>query len=86
MKNVEEKDTGTLQYDWFLNADQTECVVRERYQDSSALLDHIGNLGDLMGALLSVSDLSVEVYGSPSEQLLNATEGMDIKIYGAFPA
>ena len=31
MKVAREMDTGTLQYDWFLNESRTECVVRERY-------------------------------------------------------
>ena len=64
MKSVKEKDTGTLQYDWFLDADQTECVVREHYKDSDAAMEHMGNLGDLLGALLSVCDMSLEVYGN----------------------
>jgi quinol monooxygenase YgiN len=36
--SVREKDTGTLQYDWFFNDDETECVVRERYRDSDAVI------------------------------------------------
>ncbi len=31
---VREKDKGTLQYDWYFNEDNTECVVLERYKDS----------------------------------------------------
>ena len=38
---VREKDTGTRQYDWFFNEQHNECVVRERYADSDALLEHI---------------------------------------------
>ncbi len=38
MKSVREEDNGTLQYDWFFNEDHTECVVRERYRDSEAIL------------------------------------------------
>ena len=34
MRTVREQDSGTLQYDWFLNKAQTECVVRETYRDS----------------------------------------------------
>ena len=44
----------------------------------------MGNLVDTLGQLLSVSDLSLEVYGNPSEELMKATEGMDIKVYGWF--
>ena len=28
MQSVREKDSGTLQYDWFFNNDETECVVK----------------------------------------------------------
>ena len=38
LKSVREEDNGTLQYDWFFNEDHTECVVRERYRDSEAIL------------------------------------------------
>ena len=78
---VKEKDTGTLQYDWFLNADETVCVVREHYTSSEAVLEHMGNLGEALPALLGVCDLSLEIYGSPSDTLLQALEGMGINYY-----
>jgi quinol monooxygenase YgiN len=31
MEIVRTKDTGTLQYDTYLNEDQSECVIIERY-------------------------------------------------------
>jgi quinol monooxygenase YgiN len=34
MEIVRTKDTGTLQYDIYLNDDQTECIVIERHRDS----------------------------------------------------
>jgi quinol monooxygenase YgiN len=34
------KDTGTLQYELYINCDNTECLFVERYRDSQALLDH----------------------------------------------
>jgi quinol monooxygenase YgiN len=36
---VRTKDTGTLEYDLFLNTDGTECFVQERYRDSAAGLE-----------------------------------------------
>ena len=78
---VKEKDQGTLQYDWFFNEDQHECVVLERYQDSNALLDHMGNLGETLGQLLSTGDFSAEVFGTPSTELLNASEGLDVIVF-----
>ena len=84
MQSVREKDTGTLKYDWFLSADESECLVHEKYQDSNAVFEHIGNLGETMGALLGVCDLSLEVCGSPSAELVAATTEMAPKIYAPF--
>ena len=84
MESTRAKDQGTLQYDWFFNEDHTECVVRERYVDSDALLAHIGNLGETFGEILSVPDLSAEVCGTPSEELLKATEGIEKTVYSYF--
>jgi len=81
MESVREKDTGTLQYDWFFNADETECVVRETYRDSGAVLEHIGNLGETMGALLSVCDMDLEVYGSPTQELAEASKELAPTVY-----
>jgi quinol monooxygenase YgiN len=84
LRSVVERDDGTLQYDWFLNEAKTECVVRETYRDSDAVLHHIANLGETMGKLLSVCDLSVEVFGDPSSELLEATADIPTQVYGYF--
>jgi len=84
VRTVREKDKGTLQYDWFFSEDQTSCEVREKYQDSEAVLEHMQNLGDTLGELLSLCDLSLSIYGSPSDDLLDALKGMDIRYYRPF--
>jgi quinol monooxygenase YgiN len=84
IRMVREKDSGTLQYDWFLNEAQTECVVRETYRDSEAVLEHIANLGASLGAILSVCDWTFEVCGSPSPELVKATTGLSLKLYTPF--
>lgn len=84
MRLVRERDSGTLQYDWFFNDNHTECVVRETYKDSEAVLEHIANLGETMGAILSIGDWSFEVYGSPSAELVKAAAGLTPKIYSLF--
>ncbi len=84
MESVRNNDSGTVQYDWFFNADQTECVVRETYRDSEAVLEHVANLGDTMAALLAVCNLDLEVFGSPSAELLEATAAMAPRVYSVF--
>lgn len=81
---VQAKDTDTLQYNWYFNETQTECVLRETYPDSNALLAHLGNIGDLFGKLIALGDFSAEVYGEPSQELLQATAGLNIKVYSFF--
>jgi quinol monooxygenase YgiN len=81
LASTKEKDPGTLQYDWFFSEDQLECVVREIYADSNSVFAHLANLGDLFGKILQTADMSLEVYGEPSEELRKATEGMNPTIY-----
>ena len=84
MRLVRERDSGTVQYDWFFNDTHTECVVRETYKDSKAVLEHVANLGATLGAILEVSDMALEVYGSPSAELVEATTALAPKIYSPF--
>jgi len=84
MQVVREKDTGTLQYDWFLDADGRECVVRERYRDSAAVLEHAGNLGELLGRVASVSDPDIEILGAPTAELLAGLAALKPRVYAAF--
>ena len=69
MEIARTKDTGTLQYDIYLNDDQSEGLVLERYRDSEALIEHGANLGDLFAAILATGSFSGEVVGEPSAEL-----------------
>ena len=78
---VMESDPGTVVYEWYLNEELMECVVWEVYKDSDSLLAHTGNVGGYLDQLVNLSDISIEIYGNPNEELLAATEGLDIKVY-----
>jgi quinol monooxygenase YgiN len=84
MESVRQRDSGTLQYDWFFNADETECVVRERYRDSAAVLEHATNLGDLLPGIAAVSRPDIEIYGAPTAELLEALAGLVPRVYSAY--
>jgi hypothetical protein len=84
MSIVRAKDSGTLQYDWFFSTDGKECVVRERYRDSSAVLEHAANLGDLIGGLMGVSEPDIEIYGAPTDELLAAIAMLEPRVYSAY--
>ncbi len=62
-------DTGTLQYDTFFNADETECIVIERFRDADALIQHGENLAHLMDAIIATGSVSGELLGELSPEL-----------------
>jgi quinol monooxygenase YgiN len=70
MDIVRTKDSGTLQFDIYLNDDESECMVIERYRDSDALIEHSENLRELSEAILAiVSVVHGEVLGEVSAEL-----------------
>ena len=81
ISTVKEKDPGTLTYDWYLNENNMECEVVEIYADSQAVIAHSGNVGEILQKVLEVADLSLKLYGNPSEELRNALQGLDVKVY-----
>jgi quinol monooxygenase YgiN len=83
---VRTRDTGTLEYELFLNADGTECFVHERYRDSAAGLEHMANIGPMMKPLSEVCTTTGEVCGTPSPELRGALEKAGVRIYAPFQA
>ncbi len=89
IRQTKEKDTGTLQYDWFLSSDRTECEIREVYESSEALAEHKHNLRKALKRLFEefAYDHTVVLYGDPSPQLLEGARTMmpdvEIKVYSS---
>jgi quinol monooxygenase YgiN len=85
ISQVKEKDPGTLQYDWFLNSDKTECEIREVYESSEAFLAHRANLREALTLLFEqyATDHSVVFYGDPSPELMQTADkmGVEVKTY-----
>jgi len=84
MESVRTKDSGTLQYEVYLSADETEALVLERYRDSEALLEHFANLGDTMAAIFETCSASGEVCGDPNPELRQMLEGAGVRIFKPF--
>jgi len=81
MQVVRTRDTGTLQYELYLNEDQTECLVLERYRDVQSLLHHQNNLGGLMDALLKTCTASGEACGKTTPELVKALAGSPVRLF-----
>ena len=84
MQIVPAKDTGTLQYEIYVNGDQPECIVLERYKNSAALIQHAANVGDLMQAILATGSVSGEPLGEPSADLQAQLTGGPVRLFTPF--
>lgn len=84
MQIVRERDTGTLQYEIYLNDDQTEAIVLERYTDSNALAVHLSNIGALGQAMLDTADVTGELLGDVSEELQASLAGSPVQLFKPF--
>ena len=72
-------DSGTLQYDLFLNDDQTECMIVERYRDSDAAMEHAANLGHLFDDVLATVEIvHGELLGELSPELRAKLVGSEL--------
>jgi quinol monooxygenase YgiN len=81
MEIARTKDSGTLQYDIFLNDDETEAIVLERFSSSKALLEHGANQGDLAAAIFATGSFSGEVLGEPSAELKESLADQPVRIF-----
>lgn len=77
-------DTGTLQYNLYLNDDQSECIIIERYKDSAAVIEHGSHIGDLAPSMFATGSVSSEMLGEPSAELRAMTKGGAIRIFTPF--
>lgn len=60
-------------------------MVRETYADSDAVLAHMANLGELLPQLVEAGGgVEIEVFGSPSAQLLEAAAALEPSVYAYF--
>src|ERR687898_731677 len=76
---VRATEPGTLQYDLYLNGDQSECMFIERYRASEAAMAHAANVGHLFAPVLAtVSVVHGELLCEPSAELKAKLAGSDV--------
>ena len=78
---VRAEDSGTLQYDTYLNADQSRAVVLERFRDAEALILHSENMAPLMESIMATGDVSGELLGELTDDLRARLEGGPVGLF-----
>jgi quinol monooxygenase YgiN len=78
---VRTKDVGTLQYDTYFNADESESIVLERFRDSDALILHSENMVPFMESIMATGTVSGELLGDLSEELRAQIAGSPVGLF-----
>jgi quinol monooxygenase YgiN len=82
MEIVRAEDPGTLQYDTYFNADETEAIVLERFRDAESLIQHSQNLAHLMEPILATGTCHGELLGDPGDELrATLTPGGPVQLF-----
>lgn len=80
------QEEGALGYEWFLSSDGTTCHINERYADSAATLEHLGNFGANFAErfLSCFSPTALYVYGEPNDEVRGALDGFGAVYLGTW--
>jgi hypothetical protein len=64
-----DEEPGTLDCEYYLNADKTVCHIHERYRDSAGLITHAENFGSVFSErfMQACNPTRFNVYGTPNE-------------------
>jgi quinol monooxygenase YgiN len=79
VSTTEADEPGTVNYEWFVSADESTCHIYERYADSAALMRHLGNFGEKFAKrFMSILQPSrMMVYGEPTDEVIAALSGLN---------
>ena len=84
---VEANEPDTIDYQFYLNRDETKCIVHETYANSEAVLTHNNGVASqtILPKIFNVSTISrFDVYGNPSEELQKVLASFGAQIYNLF--
>jgi quinol monooxygenase YgiN len=86
-KDVETNEPGTLEYRFYLNEDETKCIVHETYADSKATLLHNDSAASktILPNIFNIAQLNrLDVYGYPNDELKKVLAGLNSETFNLF--
>jgi quinol monooxygenase YgiN len=86
-KAVETDEPYVIHYQFYLNSDESKCVVWETFANSEAVLAHTRSVASqtILPKISSISKIDrIDVYGNPNEELEKALTNFDAQIYNLF--
>ena len=84
---VEANEPDTINYQFYLNRDETRCIVHETYANSEAVLAHFTGVASqtILPKIFCVSRIiRFDVYGNPSAELQKVLTSFGPQTYNLF--
>src|ERR671935_62949 len=81
---VEADEPDIINYQFYLNRDETKCIVHETYANSEAVLAHNSGIASqtILPKIFSVAKIRrFDVYGNPSEELQNVLKSSGFNLF-----
>lgn len=81
VEKIRTTDKGTLAFGVYPTGDG-EYIFLELYKDSEAALSHLANVGELLGRMGDLADMTapLEVYGDINDQLRETYAGWNAQV------
>ncbi|MFL1011008.1 putative quinol monooxygenase [Flavisericum labens] len=81
-------EPDTINYEWSINLENSECHIFERYTNSDAVRTHLGNFQAYAERFFDCLDVQrFHVYGNPDSELISALAGLGavhLKLFDGF--
>ena len=78
VETTQTNEPGTLNYEWTISKDSRTVHIYERYEDSAAVLTHMGTFGEKFAErfLAAVNQTRFMVYGNPNDEAKSVLTGV----------
>jgi quinol monooxygenase YgiN len=87
MSLMKATEPETLNYQFYLNQDNTKCIVHETYSNSEAVFAHANGVASkiVLQKIFNIAKISkFDVYGNPCEELQKVLTSFNPQIYNLF--
>jgi hypothetical protein len=84
---IETNEPDTITYEFYLNKDETKCIVHKMYTSSEAALAHNNGSASqtILPKIFDVAKINrFDVYGNPNEELQKLLANFGAQTYNLF--
>ena len=84
---VENNESDTTSYQFYLNRSETKCIVHETYTNSESALAHTTGFASqtILPKIFNIAKINrLDVYGNPSKELQNVLKNFNSQIYNLY--